>query len=144
MLNLGFPLDLPTALLVISAIGALGVFVYPDETEDGKSSFGVPAAALFVALVQVAVWIYAVTRFDFSQPNAVQMEQQHVWFTDINASFDVGFTAVGLWLTGLTVVVMAAAIAYGWWSGRQRPNAYYALMVFLTGAIVGVFVAQDL
>jgi NADH-quinone oxidoreductase subunit M len=144
MLDLGFHLELPTALLVISAIGALGAFVYPEETEGGKSRFGVPAAALFVALVQVGVWILAVTKFDFQQPNAVQMEQHHVWFTDINASFDVGFSAVGLWLSGLTVVVMAAAIAYGWWSGRERPNAYYALMLFLTGAIVGVFVAQDL
>src|SRR4051794_1126206 len=144
MLDLGFHLELPTALLVISAIGALGVFVYPEETESGKSRFGVPAAALFVALVQVGVWILAVTKFDFRQPNAVQMEQHHVWFTDINASFDVGFSAVGLWLSGLTVVVMAASIAYGWWSGRERPNAYYALMLFLTGAIVGVFIAQDL
>src|SRR3954452_171820 len=127
MLNLGFPLDLPTALLVISAIGALGVFVYPDETEDGKSSFGVPAAALFVALVQVGVWILAVTKFDFKHPNAVQMEQQHVWFKDINASFDVAFSAVGLWLSGLTVVVMAAAIAYGWWSRPKRPNASSAM-----------------
>src|SRR5205085_2623904 len=49
-----------------------------------------------------------------------------------------------LWLAGLTVVVMAAAIAYAVWVGRDRPRAYYGLMLFLTGAIVGVFAAQDL
>jgi NADH-quinone oxidoreductase subunit M len=42
------------------------------------------------------------------------------------------------------VVVMAAAIAYGFWVGRDRPRAYYGLMLLLTGAIVGVFAAQDL
>ncbi|MFL6021607.1 MAG: NuoM family protein, partial [Gaiellaceae bacterium] len=45
---------------------------------------------------------------------------------------------------GLTVVVMAAAIAYAFWAGQERTRAYMGLMLFLTGAIVGVFVAQDL
>jgi NADH-quinone oxidoreductase subunit M len=39
---------------------------------------------------------------------------------------------------------MAAAIGYAVWAGRERPRAYYGLMLLLTGAIVGVFVAQDL
>ncbi len=39
---------------------------------------------------------------------------------------------------------MAAAIAYAFWAGRERPRAYFGLMLFLTGAVVGVFAAQDL
>ena len=39
---------------------------------------------------------------------------------------------------------MAAAIAYAFWAGRERPRAYFGLMLFLTGAVVGVFTAQDL
>src|SRR5207247_9393510 len=45
---------------------------------------------------------------------------------------------------GLTVIVMAAAIAYAFWAGRERTRAYFGLMLFLTGAVVGVFTAQDL
>src|SRR4029450_1268845 len=45
---------------------------------------------------------------------------------------------------GLTVLFWAACIAYGVWVGRERTRAYMGLMLFLTGAIVGVFVAQDL
>jgi len=44
----------------------------------------------------------------------------------------------------MTVVVLAAAIAYAFWAGRERPRAYFGLMLFLTGAVVGVFTAQDL
>ena len=44
----------------------------------------------------------------------------------------------------MTVVVMAACVIYGWWVGRDRARAYFTLMLFLTGAIVGVFTAQDL
>ena len=39
---------------------------------------------------------------------------------------------------------MAACVIYGWWAGRDRARAYFSLMLFLTGAIVGVFTAQDL
>jgi NADH-quinone oxidoreductase subunit M len=39
---------------------------------------------------------------------------------------------------------MAAAIAYAFWAGRERPRAYFGLMLVLTGAIVGLFSAQDL
>jgi NADH-quinone oxidoreductase subunit M len=56
----------------------------------------------------------------------------------------VGFSAFSFWLAGLAVVVMAAAIAYGFWVGRDRPRAYFGLMLFLTSAVVGVFASQDL
>src|SRR5207253_1616670 len=59
-------------------------------------------------------------------------------------SYHVGVYGFSVWLTGLTVIVMAAAIAYGFWAGRERLRAYLGLMLFLTGAVVGVFTAQDL
>ena len=33
---------------------------------------------------------------------------------------------------------------YAWWAGRERPQAYFGLLLFLTGSVVGVFAAQDL
>ena len=33
---------------------------------------------------------------------------------------------------------------YAWWAGRERARAYFGLLLFLTGAVVGVFSAQDL
>ena len=56
----------------------------------------------------------------------------------------MGFLGIGLWLAGLAVVVQAAAVAYAMRAGRDRPRAYFGLMLLLTGAIVGVFCAQDL
>ena len=38
----------------------------------------------------------------------------------------------------------AVACAYAWWAGRERPRAYFGLLLFLTGSVVGVFTAQDL
>ena len=59
-------------------------------------------------------------------------------------SYHVGFYGFSLWLTGLTVVVCTAAIGYAVWANRERARAYFGLQLFLLGAIVGVFTAQDL
>src|SRR4051794_9503322 len=126
---------LATGLILIPAIGALGVFVFPESSKSGRFDLGVASMALLVALVEIALWVLAVHRFDFKSPEAVQLDQHHVWLKDLGVSYDVGFTALGLWLVGLTVVVMAAAIAYAYWNGRERTNAYYGLMLLLLGAI---------
>src|SRR5205814_7928659 len=74
----------------------------------------------------------------------LQLANHQTWFRDLGVSYPTGFFGFGLWLAGLTVVVMAAAIGYAVWAGRDRPRAYFGLMLLLTGATVGVFAAQDL
>src|SRR5581483_6511960 len=105
--------------------------------------FWVGSLALLASLAEVGFWIDALARFDFDR-HGLQLAQQRSWFSDLGVSYHIGFYAFSIWLAGLTVVVMAAAIAYAFWTGRERPRAYYGLMLFLTGAIVGVFAAQDL
>src|SRR5206468_12195141 len=85
----------------------------------------------------------AVARCDCSR-RGLQLDQGTSWFSDLHVSYHVGFYGFSLWLVGLTVVVTAAAMGYAFWAGRERPRAYYGLMLLLTGAIVGVFAAQDL
>jgi NADH-quinone oxidoreductase subunit M len=136
-------MSITTSLVLLPLIGAFAVWLLPAQRE------WVGGLALFVALVEVAIWIEAAIRFTFGDAH-MQFRDRHVWFTDsqqffhLSAAYDVGFFSFSLWLVGLTVVVMAAAIAYAVWAGRERPNAYYALMLLVTSAVVTVFVAQDL
>jgi NADH-quinone oxidoreductase subunit M len=125
-----------TALILVPLGGALLVWLLP------LTRFWAGSVALLVGLVEVGLWIEAVVAFDFG--GGLEYEQQQSWFSDLNVSYHVGLYGFSLWLVGLTVVVMAAAIAYAFWAGRERPRAYFGLMLFLTGAIVGVFSAQDL
>jgi NADH-quinone oxidoreductase subunit M len=99
--------------------------------------------ALLAALAEVGLWIQLVARFDFGA-SGLQFSNRWSWFNDLGVSYYVGVYAFSVWLIGLTVIVMAAAIAYAFWAGRERTRAYMGLMLVLTGAIVGVFVAQDL
>jgi NADH-quinone oxidoreductase subunit M len=105
--------------------------------------YWVGSLALFAALAEVGLWIDTLVAFDFEE-RGLQFEQQGSWFSDLDVSYHVGLYAFSLWLVGLTAVVMAATIAYAFWAGRDRPRAYFGLMLVLTGAIVGVFTAQDL
>jgi NADH-quinone oxidoreductase subunit M len=128
---------LTTILIFLPVAGALLIWLLPLEP------FAVGSTALLVALAEVGVWIESLARFDFAKPGP-QLDQRTSWFSDLHVSYHVGFYGFSLWLAGMTVVVTAAAIGYAFWAGRDRPRAYYGLMLLLTGAIVGVFAAQDL
>ena len=74
----------------------------------------------------------------------LQLEDRQSWFSDLGVSYHVGFFGWSLWLAGLTIVVSTAAIAYALWADRERARAYHGLLLFLMGAIAGVFASQDL
>ena len=99
--------------------------------------------ASLISLLEVGFWITAASKFDFGDAS-LQFDQRYSWFSDLGVSYHVGQYAFSLWLVGATTVVMAACVIYGWWAGRDRARAYFSLMLLLTGAIVGVFTAQDL
>jgi NADH-quinone oxidoreductase subunit M len=127
-----------TSLLIWLPIGAaVVVWVLP------LSRYATGSLAVLVSLLEVGIWIEQLTRFDFGR-SGLQFSQRTPWIKDLGVSYHVGEYAFSLWLGGLTVVAMAAAIGYGFWVGRDRPRAYFGLMLFLTGATVGVFVSQDL
>jgi NADH-quinone oxidoreductase subunit M len=127
-----------TSVLIWLPIGAaLVIWALP------LSRYATGSLAVLVSLVEVGVWIEQAARFDFSR-GGLQFAERGGWIKDLHVSYHVGEFGFSLWLVGLTVVAMAACVGYGFWVGRDRPRAYFGLMLFLTGATVGVFVAQDL
>jgi len=128
---------LTTILIVLPVLGALLVAVLP------LTSYWLGSLAALISLIEVGFWITAAGKFDFGS-SKLQFSQQASWFSDLNVSWHVGLYAFSLWIVGMTVVVMAACTIYGWWVGRDRGRAYFALMLLTTGAVVGVFTSQDL
>jgi NADH-quinone oxidoreductase subunit M len=127
---------LTTVLILFPLAAGLVVWLLPWSHQAAGS------LALLAALVEIGIWVNTLMRFDFG--SGLQLEQQQEWFGDLGVSYHVGLYGFSLWLVGMTVVVMAAAIAYAFWVGRERPRAYFGLMLVLTGAVIGVFSAQDL
>jgi NADH-quinone oxidoreductase subunit M len=126
-----------SVLIWLPIVAGVAIWVLP------LSRYATGSLAVLVSLVEVGFWIEQAVRFDFSA-SGLQFSEHASWFSDLHVSYHVGVYAFSLWLVGLTVVSMTAAIGYGFWVGRERPRAYFGLMLLLTGATVGVFVAQDL
>jgi NADH-quinone oxidoreductase subunit M len=129
--------SLTSILIWLPIAGGLLIWLLP------LSRYATGSLAMLFALAEVGFWIEQAARFDFSH-SGLQMEERAKWFGDLHVSYHVGVYGFSLWLVGLTVVCMAAATGYGFWVGRDRPRAYFGLMLLLTGATVGVFEAQDL
>jgi NADH-quinone oxidoreductase subunit M len=128
---------LTTFLILLPLAGALVVALLPlPRTTTAGLAF-------LVALMEVGLWIVAALRFDFDD-GGPQLGTTREWVESLGISYSVGFYGFSLWLAGVTVVVSAAAIGYALWVGRDRPRAYHALLLFLTGAVVATFAAQDL
>jgi NADH-quinone oxidoreductase subunit M len=127
-----------TALILVPLGGALWVWITP-----WRSARGPGGLALLVALAELALWIGTALNFDFAD-QGLQLEQRQTWFSDLGVSYSVGLFDFSLWLVGLTAIVSATAIGYGFWSQRERPAVYLGLILFLEAATVGVFTAQDL
>jgi NADH-quinone oxidoreductase subunit M len=128
---------LTTLLIAVPLVAALVVWVLPLSAE---STSGL---ALLAALAEVGLWVGGARNFDFSSQEQ-QYSASREWFSDLGISYSVGLYGFQYWLVGLTVVVGAAAVGYAMWIGRDRPRAYYGLVLFLVGSLVGVFSSQDL
>ncbi|MSO57991.1 MAG: NADH-quinone oxidoreductase subunit M [Thermoleophilia bacterium] len=142
---------LTTLLIALPLAAALLVWLLPLSTE---STAGL---AVLAVLAEVGLWAGSVvplnivtfglvdtgSRFDFGA-SVPQFSQERVWFEEFDIAYSVGLYGFQLWLVGLTAVIGACAIGYGAWAGRERPRAYFGLMLFLVGSLVGVFASQDL
>jgi NADH-quinone oxidoreductase subunit M len=127
-----------TILILLPIAGAVALWFAP-----WLSARAAGGLALLVALAELAFWVGTALNFDFSA-SAAQAGAEQVWFADLDVAYKVGLYDFSLWLVGLTAVVTAAAVGYGFWVGRERPGIYLSLLLFLEGATIGVFTAQDL
>lgn len=128
---------LTTALILLPVAGALVVAILP------LPRLATAGLALLVALLEVGLWIVTATSFDWDE-GGLQLGTSREWIESLGISYSVGLYGFSVWLVGATVIVSAAAIGYAAWVGRDRPRAYFGLLLFLTGAVVATFTAQDL
>jgi NADH-quinone oxidoreductase subunit M len=128
---------LTTLLIAVPLGGALLVWILPLSRESTAW------LALLAALAEVGLWLGSIRNFEFGS-DAQQYSASREWFEQLGISYAVGLYGFQYWLVGLTVVVGACAVGYGAWANRERARAYFGLQLFLVGALVGVFAAQDL
>ena len=73
-----------------------------------------------------------------------RFEENVSWIGAIGARYHLGVDGIGLWLVVLTTLLMPIAILSSWTAIQKRLLAYYAFLLLLESALIGVFVSLDL
>src|SRR5882724_5926481 len=130
-----------TILILLPVVGA-GTTVIYSLTPGARDSHHRWIALVFTTLsFLVSLWLIqgaggAMAAFRFSE--------NYTWVNAIGARYHVGVDGISLWLVLLTTLLMPIAILSSWTAITKRQITYYALMLLLESAMIGVFVSLDL
>jgi NADH-quinone oxidoreductase subunit M len=128
-------------ILLIPVVGAIITALLPNAS-------WAKGWALFVSLIVALLGVYLAVNFPYHlggwQFTLAPGDDSALNLASINSKFSLGVDAISLFLVLLTVLLMPLAIAASFASITDRPKQYYAWMLALTTAMLGVFVARDL
>ncbi|MGB2925027.1 MAG: NAD(P)H-quinone oxidoreductase subunit 4 [Limnothrix sp.] len=127
-----------TALIALPAISALLIPILPDK--EGKT---VRWFALIVGLVEFALMCFVFWRHFDPQNAGFQLAESYTWIAPLGISWSVAVDGISVPLVLLAGFVTTLSM-FSAWQVDRRPKLFYALMLLLYSAQIGVFVAKDL
>jgi len=130
-----------TILILLPFVGALALVLYsfapPRRDEHYRWIALVTTVATFVMSLLLL-------RSGGATGAEFRFEESVNWIGSIGARYHVAVDGVSLWLVLLTTLLMPIAVLSSWTSIKKRPLAYYAFLLVLESAMIGVFVSLDL
>jgi len=131
------------AFPVLSAMLALPLLGTPIGYLIGRSN--IRAAKFFYLAVAMATFLVSLigyTMIDFSSAG-YQLLEIYKWAPQVGIQYIVGADGISYPLVLLTTFMSLPAMAASWHI-EERVNAHYALLLFIEGALLGVFFSLDL
>src|SRR5689334_18973425 len=130
-----------TILILLPVIGAATAIVYSftpgaKESHHRWIALGFTVLAFLVSLLLI--------RGSGASVNAFRFEENYPWIASVGARYHVGVDGISLWLVLLTTLLMPISVLSSWTAITKRQATYYALMLLLESAMIGVFVSLDL
>jgi len=77
-------------------------------------------------------------------PSGFFFEQNIPWIRAINTNYHVGVDGLSFWLVLLTTFIMPISVLSAWHAIEKRRAAFFAFLLLLESAMIGVFVSLDL
>ncbi len=99
--------------------------------------------ALGASLVAFALSLALLAGFDAAQAG-YQFVESAPWISQFGISYKMGVDGISVWLVLLTTFIFPVALWFSGESIRERERAYYALMLLMETATLGVFLALDM
>lgn len=79
-----------------------------------------------------------------TSPGGFMFEKNIPWIKAINTNYHIGVDGLSFWLVILTTFIMPIAVVSTWHAVEKRQTAFYAFLLLLESAMIGVFVSLDL
>ena len=127
-----------TALILFPLIAVLPIPFLPNKY--GKT---VRLYALGTGLTEFALMLYAFWKHYNFQNSGFQMVENISWIPQIGLNWSLAVDGLSMPLVILSGLITTLAILASW-KIQDKPRLFYALMLVMYSAQIGVFVAQDL
>jgi len=131
----------PTFLTVLLAIPFVG-FVVVLFTPSNRHEFIKWVAMLFTAATFFVS--LALLGQPFSHSSEMMWSGAVPWIPTAGIFYALGVDGISIWLVLLTTLISPVAVLSSWTSIEDRIKEYFAAMLILETAMLGVFMAQDL
>jgi NADH-quinone oxidoreductase subunit M len=130
-----------TILILLPVAGALALVGYSFVSSRREEHYR------WIALVTTVV-VFGVSLLLLGGVGAsgaeFRFEDNVSWIGSIGSRYHVAVDGISLWLVLLTTLLMPISILSSWTAVRKRELSYYAFLLILESAMIGVFVSLDL
>jgi NADH-quinone oxidoreductase subunit M len=132
-----------TVLILLPLVGALAVAGHGLAPYADRGHYR--WIALGFSLVTFAASLLLLTQpVGLGPGGAFHFVQDVPWVEAIGARYHVGVDGISLWLVILTTLLVPVSILSSWNSVEKRELGFFAFMLLLESAMLGVFVSLDL
>ncbi|MEO8650473.1 MAG: NADH-quinone oxidoreductase subunit M [Acidobacteriota bacterium] len=133
--------NLLTILILLPVVGTLAIvghqMVWKNESQAKWIALG-------FTIVVFLLSILLVTNAGAASADGFTFEQNIPWIRSINTNYHVGVDGLSVWLVLLTTFIMPISVLAAWNAIEKRRVAFFAFMLLLESAMIGVFVSLDL
>ena len=127
-----------TAIIFLPLAATLAIPLLPDK--EGKT---VRWYALGVAIADLALMSYGFWQSYDLQNSSFQLAESYSWVPQLGLNWSVAVDGLSMPLILLTGLINTLAI-FAAWKVDKKPRLFYALMLVMYSAQIGVFTAQDM
>lgn len=132
--------NLLTILILLPVFGAVAVVAHQMFW---KQESQLKWVTLIITLVNFVISLLLLGPANMSA-SGFFFEKNVPWISSINTNYHLGVDGLSLWLVLLTTFIMPIAVLSTWHAVEKRSTAFYAFMLLLESAMIGVFVSLDL
>ena len=133
-----------TILILLPVAGALALVLYSFAPPRRDEHYRWIALVTTIATFVVSLLLLRGAGGIGAGGAEFRFEESVNWIGSIGARYHVAVDGVSLWLVLLTTLLMPIAVLSSWTAISKRPLAYYAFLLVLESAMIGVFVSLDL